>query len=792
MIRVALLALLSHWRRHPVQLLTLVIGLATATALWSGVQAINAEARASYDRAAGTMAAGSRARLTADGPIPQETYVALRRAGWPVSPIVTGNAGGLRIVGIDPFTLPPEDQPTGLGARQIDTGFITPPGQLLVAPGTQLAAGLPPAIEAEGIPQGTAYADIGIAQTVLGMEGQISRLILTAEPSFNAPPLDEIAPQLQRSEGAGADVARLTDSFHLNLTAFGFLSFAVGLFIVRGAIGLAFEQRRSVFRTLRALGLPRLTLLGLLSLELLILALVAGAVGVALGYVIASVLIPDVAATLRGLYGASVEGTLSLRPIWWLSGLAIAVLGTAVAAAGSLWQTARLPLLAPANPRVWRRGSTLTRQLQGGAAILCLGVACAAWIGFDGLIPGFVLLGGLLMGAALLLPVVLHMVLSSLSRTARGPRSEWFWADAEHQLPGLGLALMALLLALSANIGVGTMVNSFRLTFTGWLDQRLAAELYVSAEDDAQAREMREFLGPRVEAILPIRAAEADLSGAPGQVFGVAADHTTYTDLWPVIDAGPDVWSRVAAGDAALVNEQLARREDLWTGDTIEIGDWRAPIAGVYSDYGNPQGQAMVGLDRFDRLFPDAPKHDFGLRLPLEDVPRVEAALRERFDLGPDQVTDQEAIKRISLDVFERTFTVTAALNVLTLGVAGLAILTSLLTIATMRLPQLAPVWALGVTRRRLAALDLGRAVLLAALTFGASLPVGIALAWVLLSVINVEAFGWKLPLRLFPLDWLRLFAMSLVAAAFAALLPAIRLARTPPSALLKVFAHER
>ena len=54
----------------------------------------------------------------------------------------------------------------------------------------------------------------------------------------------------------GSDVARLTDSFHLNLTAFGLLSFAVGLFIVHGAIGLAFEQRRVMVRTLRRLGCP--------------------------------------------------------------------------------------------------------------------------------------------------------------------------------------------------------------------------------------------------------------------------------------------------------------------------------------------------------------------------------------------------------------------------------------------------------------------------------------------------------------------------------------------------------
>ena len=153
---------------------------------------------------------------------------------------------------------------------------------------------------------------------------------------------------------------------------------------------------------------------------------------------------------------------------------------------------------------------------------------------------------------------------------------------------------------------------------------------------------------------------------------------------------------------------------------------------------------------------------------------------------------NQAAVKAASLAVFERTFTVTAALNVLTLAVAGFAILMSLLTLAAMRLPQLAPVWALGLTRRRLAGLDLLRALVLATLTGALALPLGLALAWSLLAIVNVEAFGWRLPMYLFPLDYLRLGMLTLLAAAIAAIWPAWRLSRTPPAQLLGVFRHER
>ena len=160
--------------------------------------------------------------------------------------------------------------------------------------------------------------------------------------------------------------------------------------------------------------------------------------------------------------------------------------------------------------------------------------------------------------------------------------------------------------------------------------------------------------------------------------------------------------------------------------------------------------------------------------------------------IEPSQFINQEQVKAFSLDVFERTFSVTGALNVLTLAVAGFAILMSLLTLSALRLPQLAPVWALGQTRRSLAWREVLRAVLLAALTVVFAIPLGIVLAYVLLDVINVAAFGWRLPMYLTPQNYGVLVVQALIAAVLAAAWPAWRLARIPPTELLKVFANER
>ena len=125
------------------------------------------------------------------------------------------------------------------------------------------------------------------------------------------------------------------------------------------------------------------------------------------------------------------------------------------------------------------------------------------------------------------------------SAAARSALAAWFWADSRQQLSGLSLALMALLLALAVNVGVATMVETFSKTFLTWLDGRLAADVYVSATDNAQANEIKAWLRGRseVQAMLPGGRAEAQIAGAPVEVLGLP-DHATYREHWPLLQIG--------------------------------------------------------------------------------------------------------------------------------------------------------------------------------------------------------------------------------------------------------------
>ncbi|MDU6242571.1 MAG: ABC transporter permease, partial [Bradyrhizobium sp.] len=202
-----LAVLLSHWRRHPMQLATLLIGLISATALWSGVQALNQQARNSYDRAAAIFGGARTPMLVAsDGKmLPQSVFAELRRAGWPVSPVVEGrvqfDGHSIRLLGIEPFSIPREvgDAPR-VGRSELEA-FLTPPHRTLISPETLADFGLkegtaprlsndallPPLMAQQQLAPGVLVVDIGDAQRLLGKQGQISRLLVGQTPRKREP-----------------------------------------------------------------------------------------------------------------------------------------------------------------------------------------------------------------------------------------------------------------------------------------------------------------------------------------------------------------------------------------------------------------------------------------------------------------------------------------------------------------------------------------------------------------------------------------------------------------------------
>ncbi len=835
-----LATLLSHYRRHPGQLAMLLLGLWVASALWSGVQAINASSRDSYARAEALFESQlDRIERRDDEALTLDDYLALRRAGAPVSPLIEGqlqltdgSAPTVTLLGIDPLTLPGD---SSLARRENSAAalrdWLLPPHRVRAAPDVAAAARadprLPPVENDPSLPPATLVSDIGVAQALLGLERQLTRLVVAPDARFTLPGNLVRIPARQL-----ASPGQLADSFHLNLTAMGLLALVVGLFIVHAALGLALEQRLGLMRTLRALGVPARTLVGALIVELLAIGLIGALAGILSGVALARWLLPDVAASLDALYDSPVSSQLALPWYYWLGGLAITLGGLATAGSGVLWRVARLEVLALGQAQAWRArlARQWRRQALAGSVLLAGALGLGAWLTTAGgatlgqggqttLIAGFVMVTAALLGVALWLPALLAMALEFASRALRRrPLWQWAVADLQLQLPRLQLAIMALLLALAANLGVSSMVGGFRLTFLDWLDQRLLADIYVYPEKGDYAR-LQDWLAaqPEVATLLPARNAQATLvlgadseadtaaqpRAVPVALFGIQPA-PVLTRQWPLLAnvAGREAAWQALRDGAVFINEQLARRRGLAPGETLTLRgpdrrERRLTIAAVYPDYGNPRGEIVMPAARLTREFA-APPGSLGVVLAAGSargaardaaLARLRTGLTRELAIPGETLTDQRRLKATSQAVFERTFAITRALNALTLGVAALALLTTLLAQASARRAQLAPLWALGVSRGHLVAVQLGQLVGAALATALVALPLGIALAWALVAVINVAAFGWRLPLYVFPGELAITLALAVLVAAGAALLPARRLWRSPPRQLLEEFS---
>ncbi|MGM0831278.1 MAG: FtsX-like permease family protein [Pseudomonadota bacterium] len=831
MILRVLMTLLAHYRRHPGQLAMLLVGLWVASALWSSVQAINATAKESYARSNALLSVETDQLSRRDGnALSIDDYLSLRHAGLPVSPLLESSLTirntQVTVLGIDPLTLPSSNESNranGNGGSL--TQFLSPPWQTQLAPDTlevfklnrQQATGatpaignqrLPPLALRNDLPPNTLVMDIAAVSALFGDQSTLS--LVTAAGALTQPPEGY---RLTRAANL-ASPEQLTDSFHLNLTALALLSLVVGMFIVQAALGLAMEQRMATLRTLRAIGVPGKTITLAILIELLIFGLVGAVLGLISGLWLAGKLLPDVASTLTSLYQTDVQHSLALPWHYWLGSVAVTLGGLLLAGSGVLWRASKLQVLALGQSYAWRYSyqRQLVRMLQAGrlAGVLTLGLA--AWLKMlpagEGLVVSFSLVAALLFSCALCLPPALNTLLRLLQRRLqRYPLGQWATADMQQQLPRLSLAMMALFIALATNLGVSSMVGGFRLTFLEWLDQRLVAPLYINATP-ATLITLNKWLisQPEVLETLPTARGNTELLAINSSshenistqiaslgslaLFGISTV-PTLTSQWPLLktlNGAPQAWEALN-NQSVFINEQMAVARKLQPGDsvlleTLQGAEWLT-VAAIYPDYGNPQQQLLVTVDTLTQRF-EGELASTGIALHDEaDADTFRQALITTFDLSPDALINQHEVKKVATQIFERTFSITRALNGLTLAVAALALLATLLAQAQHRQRQLATLWALGVPRATLALLPLVQLGGLALLTGLLAVPLGISITWLLVAVINVAAFGWRLPLQLFPLDILVMLFTAFSVALVAAALPALQLWRTSPRALL-------
>ena len=414
------------------------------------------------------------------------------------------------------------------------------------------------------------------------------------------------------------------------------------------------------------------------------------------------------------------------------------------------------------------------------------------------------------MAGALLAPLALSFLLRALTPLAGrlfGVSGRMAPRAVLRSLSRSAVAVAALTVAVSVIVGVGMTISSYRSAVSNWLDVTLAADIYVTTSLYAGNRSQGDTrdVDP---AILD------ELGALPGVaqtvwVRAVAVDAPDYPQLPPVnLDvvsgdvtggrrryawlAVEDAWAALAEGQV-LVSESFAYRRGI-TRDKAQLtlltdrGPRSFAVAGVHYDYSSDQGAVLMDAAVYRALYDDPWISSLGLIL-RDDASLPDLLERLRSDLLADRNLLARANSELRADVFvlfERTFLITGALQLLATMVAFIGILSALLALQLEHRRQYGVLRACGMTPVQLWRYTLLQTGLMGVTAGALSLPVGMLVALVMVTVVNLRSFGWALRPALQPESLATAFAVALGAALLAGIYPAWRLGRLAPALALR------
>ncbi|WP_370229449.1 FtsX-like permease family protein [Marinobacter nauticus] len=737
------IALFSHYRRHPLQLAALAAMILLASALWTGIHHLTSQARTSLEQSERAVAERQQLVREDGNPVSVQDFVNLRRQGLCVMPWLEVPVPGRgRLVGIDPLAAHCFAEP----------GHTPAPWQ--------------------GELDGKPFVDISEAAAQASAEASALVLLVSQADGQLPPP----AGYRYQAFAVAPDTAELGDSFLLNLDALGVLVLLITSLLLRSVFLLGLAQRRESLALLYRYGVNRSQLSRLLLVENLLLALVCILPGVWLGRALSLVLADGFGQALEGLFD---------RPLyagggedWWLPTLTMVAVIVAACLAGV--RDSSGPLLTRVQPAFF-------------AVLLALGLAVSLWA--PTLIWLFLAVALVFLAAGWLAPLAIAGVVRWLARNTGDPLIRWRLQEVAVLVRRLALPLVALQFALALVLAVHALVTTFEDTFDQWLGQRLEADYYIEVPQGADITAAVSWLAAKPELVSPelwhqVIRGRASVQAAPGSepvpvdVFALGpVSHLVQN--WRLLAQTETPWQALARGEGLMVNEQLARRQKLAVGDRliVRLGARRfqAPVLAVYPDYGRPSGEVLVLASLLPEDF-EARFRSLSISAGIEEIKVVEAQLARLWHTPQLTVRDNQAIRTLATDIFDQTFLLTRAMTTLTLILAAAALLLMVWVFLSTRAWyfRLLIVW--GMPQRQAAA-QLTRVSL--ALIFAVlvcALPLGVWLTWILVQRINPLAFGWSLPMAVYPGFWIELAVLALIIGLSIALLMRLQL-RRPASA---------
>ena len=611
-----------------------------------------------------------------------------------------------------------------------------------------------------------AVIDLGAAQALFGRAGFLNRIDLRLRPGVDP---RRFAERLQADLPAGtvverpeADVERSgapSRAYRVNLNVLALVALFTGGLLVFSAQALAVVRRRAQLALLRVLGVTRRGLVAMLLAEAAAVGALGGLAGIALGHASAGAVLRHFGAELGGGYFRGLAPEIVLD---WPALLLFFGLGVLAAVLGSLAPALEAAGAAPAAALKAGDEGRAFERLQSpwpGVAVMLAGTALTQAGPVDGLpLAGYLAIGLLLVGTVMLMPRV--AALAFRLAPALGPRPVRLGLAQLRGAPGqAGVSLAAIVAAVSLMVSMAIMVASFRQSFDEWLERILPADLYLRSGAASDTAYLSTADQQAIAALPGVRRAEF----LRIQRLIVDPDRPPLTLLARAVEAEGRVPPLLGAAYApkagepppAWVSEVAAAIYGWRPGSAIEIplGGRRArfTVAGVWRDYARQQGAVLIERYEYLRYTGDSYADDAAIWLvPGADPDRVKSEIEARLPGGANvEMSGPEEIREGSLRIFDRTFAVTYALELVAVAIGLFGLSSSFGALVLARRREFGVLRHIGMTRRQIGVMLAGEGLLVSAL----GLAVGLALGWlislVLIDVVNPQSFHWGMELHM-------------------------------------------
>ncbi|MDP2970831.1 MAG: FtsX-like permease family protein [Deltaproteobacteria bacterium] len=650
--------------------------------------------------------------------------------------------------------------------------------------------------------------DIAAAQEALEKVGLIDRIDLLVDPSISFDGVEKelrkvIPPgtEVRRSDTRSGQIEKMVSAFHLNLTALSLISLVVGMFLIYNAISISVIQRRREIGILRSIGATRSQILSLFLCEAGLIGGLGSLIGIGVGIGLAKVMLYFVSRTITSLYILVRTEDLIISPFLLIAGWLLGCLASVFSSIGPAKEASEIaPKEALSLGTLERKVKIHLKHLSLiGIGLLTLSLILALQKPvYQKPIFGFLAALLIVIGISFLIPSItffLNRLLAPLLRFLFGVEGKLANRYIRDSMARTVITIAALMTALSMLISISIMILSFRKTVDLWVEQSLNGDVFIfpgsysltgySALLPLEVSKALPSL-PGVKAVDSFRALEVEYRGQPALIASVNGEVFLHLKVIRFTRGDPKtILNQFASGQSILVTESFSLRHQVDAGDRIKIntpqGERDFLISGVFYDYSSDWGMILMERNLFQSLWNDEMFHSAGIYLKEgASLDSFKEMIRERFS-KPYQlfVVSHRELRNEILKVFDQTFAITYALELIAIFVAILGIINSLNGLVIERQRDIGILRSIGGLRSQIQKTILIEAGLIGFFSLILGLLCGFLLSLLLIYVINKQSFGWTIQFTIPVMRLIEFWAMVMVASLIAGFIPARRAART-------------